>query len=161
MLFPLMIGVAAGIAIQRCFLDDEEDKCCKQKEKERVSCDAVDADKEGDVKSSIMDFINKAKQNHPEVVPRRNTAVKLLQILAGKEKEITFENFDRAKAVVEEYCGIRKLLFDEENKTVCGGEINEECPETPVLDVHKLECLTKEELILIAPKLKDLFADVG
>ena len=83
--------------------------------------------------------------------------------LEGTEKEgiISKESFDRAKAVVEEYCGIRVLEYDEKNKTVCGGEIDEECPEKPVLDAHKLEYLTKEELILIAPKLKDLFADEG
>ena len=83
--------------------------------------------------------------------------------LEGTEKEgtISRESFDRAKVVVEEYCGIRELEFDEKNKTVCGGEIDEECPEKPVLDAHKLEYLTKEELILIAPKLQDLFVDEG
>ena len=55
------------------------------------------------------------------------------------------------------HCGIRNLEYSEEGKTIYRGEINEECPETPVLDVQKLECLTKEELILIAPKLKELF----
>ena len=100
---------------------------------------------------------------HPAVVPRRTAAEKLMMKLEGSDKEdqISKETFEKTKAVVEEYCGIRKLEYNEELKTICGGEINEECPETPVLDVNKLEYLTKEELILIAPKLKDLFAAKG
>ena len=68
------------------------------------------------------------------------------------------ETFEKTKSVVEEYCGIRNLEYSEAGKTIYRGEINEECPETPVLDAAKLDCLTKEELILIAPKLKGLFA---
>ena len=64
---------------------------------------------------------------------------------------------ERTKTVVEEYCGIRKLEYDEDAKSISGGEINEECPEKPVLDMEKLKCLSKEELILIAPKLEGLF----
>ena len=161
MLFPLLIGVAAGVALERFVLAEkkEEGKGKKKKDKDDKKDDGKDSDWTG----SIKDYINKAKQNHPAAVPRRATAKKLLMKLESTEKDgtISKENFERAKAVVEEYCGICKLEYDEKNKTICGGEINEECPETPVLDVHKLEYLTKEELILIAPKLKELFKCEG
>jgi len=83
----------------------------------------------------------------------------MLMIMLADEEDgtITKEIFDRTKTVVEEYCGIRKLEYDEDAKSICGGEINEECPEKPVLDMEKLKCLSKEELILIAPKLEGLF----
>lgn len=154
MLFPLLIGVAAGVVLERCFLSDEADKGCKEKEKVKEDV------KEGveEAKSSIMDFINSAKKHHPVLLPRRGTAKKLMIMLAGEEDgTITKETFDRTKTVVEEYCGIRKLEYDEEAKSICGGEINEECPEKPVLDQEKLKCLSREELILIAPKLAGLF----
>ena len=154
MLFPLLIGVAAGVALERCFLSDEADKSCREKEKVKENV------KEGveEAKSSIMDFINSAKRHHPVLLPRRGTAKKLMIMLAGEEDgTITKEIFDRTKTVVEEYCGIRKLEYDEDAKSICGGEINEECPENPVLDMEKLKCLSKEELILIAPKLEGLF----
>ncbi len=92
------------------------------------------------------------------LLTRRGTAKKLMIMLAGEEDgTIIKEIFDRTKTVVEEYCGIRKLEYDEDAKSICGGEINEECPENPVLDMEKLKCLSKEELILIAPKLEGLF----
>jgi len=155
MLFPLVIGVATGVAIQKYLLDDET--CCKKKEKEKIVSDSGAKEKGESVKSSIMDFINNAKKQHPALGTRHASAKKLLLKLEGSEKEISKETFKQAKAVVEEYCGLRKLEYDEETKTICGGEINEECPEVPVLDSAKLDCLAKEELILIAPKLKDLF----
>ena len=154
MLFPLMVGIAAGVALERYYLSDEKKDGDKKKE-EKV-CD--DKEKQGDgVKSSIMDFINSAKRNHPAILPRRAAAKKLLLILEGGNGEISKETFERTKDVVEEYCGIRKLEYDEKAKSVCGGEINEECPETPVLSLSKLNCLTREELNLIAPKLKGLY----
>ena len=157
MLFPLVIGVAAGVAIQKYLLDDET--CCKKKEKEKKADGPGEDEKEESAKSSIMDFINNAKRKHPALGTRRAAAKKLLLKLEGTEEEgnVSRETFDRTKTVVEEYCGLRNLEYDEETKTICGGEINEECPETPVLDSAKLDCLTKEELILIAPKLKELF----
>jgi hypothetical protein len=92
------------------------------------------------------------------LLPRRGTAKKLMIMLAGEEDgTITKETFEKTKTVVEEYCGIRKLEYDENAKSVCGGEINEECPEKPVLDMEKLKCLSRDELILIAPKLAGLF----
>lgn len=154
MLFPLLIGVAAGVAMERYFLNDEADKGCREKEKVKEDM------KEGveEAKSSIMDFINSAKKHHPVLLPRRGTAKKLMIMLEGEEDgTITKESFDSTKTVVEEYCGIRKLEYDESAKSICGGEINEECPEKPVLDQEKLKCLSREELILIAPKLKGLF----
>lgn len=162
MLFPLMIGVAVGVALERYYLAEKKEEVSKDKKKKEKGEEKEDG-KESDWTGSIKDYINKAKQNHPAAVPRRATAKKLLMKLGGTEKERTIakETFDRTKAVVEEYCGICKLEYDEKNKTICGGEINEECPETPVLDVHKLEYLTKEELILIAPKLKELFENEG
>lgn len=162
MLFPLLIGVAAGVALEKYVLADGEEEC-KDKKKKRDKGGEMDDGQENDWTGSVKDYIRKAKQSHPKAVPRRATAKKLLMKLEGTEKEgtISRETFDRAKAVVEAYCGIRALEFDEKNKTVCGGEIDEECPEKPVLDANKLEYLTKEELILIAPKLKDLFADEG
>ena len=162
MLFPLMIGVGAGVALERYYLAERRSKKFWEKmEKESAKAKEVfeDGTKDTGTAESIMDFINKAKRNHPQVVPRRTTAIKIMLKLEGKEDgPISRETFDRSKAVVEEYCGIRNLEYEEMGKTIRRGEINEECPETPVLDVHKLECLTKEELILIAPKLKDLFA---
>ena len=155
MLFPLVIGVAAGVAIQKYLLDDET--CCKKKEKEKKADEPGKDEKEESAKSSIMDIINNAKRKHPALGTRRAAAKKLLLKLEGSEEEISKEAFERAKSVVEEYCGLRKLEYDEETKTICGGEINEECPEEPALDSAKLDCLAKEELILIAPKLKDLF----
>ena len=162
MLLPLLIGVAAGVALGKYVLADGEEEC-KDKKKKKDKGGEMDDGQENDWTGSVKDYIRKAKQSHPAAVPRRATAKKLLMKLEGTEKEgtISRETFDRAKAVVEEYCGIRALEYDEKNKTVCGGEIDEECPEKPVLDAHKLEYLTKEELILIAPKLKDLFADEG
>ena len=162
MLFPLMAGVAVGVALERHYLAGK-DAQSKSKERNKENPGEKDDGKEKDWTGSVKDYIRKAKQSHPAAVPRRATAKKLLMKLEGTEKEgtISRETFDRAKAVVEEYCGIRALEYDEKNKTVCGGEIDEECPEKPVLDAHKLEYLTKEELILIAPKLKDLFADEG
>lgn len=161
MLFPLLIGVAAGVALERFVLAEKKEES-KDKKKQEKGKEKED-NKESDWTGSIKDYINKAKQNHPAAVPRRATAKRLMMKLGGTEKERTIakETFDRTKAVVEEYCGICKLEYDEKNKTIFGGEINEECPETPVLDVHKLECLSKEELILIAPKLKDLFENEG
>ena len=154
MLFPLLIGVAAGVALERYYLSDEADEGCKEKEKVK---DDVKAKAE-EAKSSIMDFINSAKRHHPVLLPRRGTAKKLMIMLAGEEDgTITKEIFDRTKTVVEEYCGIRELEYDEDAKSICGGEINEECPEKPVLDMEKLKCLSKEELILIAHKLEGLF----
>lgn len=154
MLFPLLIGVAAGVALERYYLSDEADKGCKEKEKVKEDVKA----KAEEAKSSIMDFINSAKRRHPVLLPRRETAKKLMIMLASEEDgTITKEIFDRTKTVVEEYCGIRKLEYDEDAKSICGGEINEECPEKPVLDMEKLKCLSKEELILIAPKLEGLF----
>ena len=142
MLFPLLIGVAAGVALERCFLKDEADNGCKEKEKVKEEV----KEKAEEAKSSIMDFINSAKKHHPVLLPRRGTAKKLMIMLAGEEDgTITKETFDRTKTVVEEYCGIRKLEYDEAVKSICGGEINEECPES------------REELILIAPKLKGMF----
>ena len=160
MLFPLLIGVAAGVALERYYLA-EKDAECKAKEKKKDEPKAKEEEKKNEQTSSIMDFINKAKQRHPAVVPRRIAAKKLMMKLEGsdKEEQISKETFEKTKAVVEEYCGIRKLEYDEEEKTVCGGEIDEECPETPILDSAKLDCLTKAEVILIAPKLKDLFMD--
>lgn len=159
MLFPLMIGVGAGVALERCYLE----KCRRKKfweEMERKYEKVKEEEAKGDgTGESIMDYINKAKRSHPQVVPRRTAAIKTMLKLEGKEDgSISREMFEKAKTVVEEYCGIRNLEYEEICKTIRRGEINEECPETPVLDVHKLECLTKEELILIAPKLKDLFA---
>ena len=155
MLFPLLIGVAAGVAIQN-FLSDDDAKGCKKKDKLN---DNVVTGEEGECngKGSIMDFINEAKKHHPALRIRQAAAEKLMLKLEGAEDEITKETFARSKAVVEEYCGLRKLEYDEEDKTICGGEINEDCPENPTLDSAKLDCLTKEELILIAPKLKDMF----
>ncbi len=158
MLFPLLIGVAAGVALERCFLSDEEDKGRKEKEKFKEDV------KEGveEAKSSIMDFINSAKRHHPVLLPRRGAAKKLMILLEGEEAGIiTKDTFDRTKTVVEEYCGIRKLEYDEDAKSICGGEINEECPEKPVLDLEKLKCLSREELILIAPKLAGMFKTEG
>lgn len=152
MLFPLLIGVAAGVALERYYLS--EDKDCKEKEKVKEDVKA----KAEDAKSSIMDFINSAKRNHPVLLPRHGAAKKLMLLLEGDgDGTITKETFERTKTVVEEYCGIRKLEYDEGAKSICGGEINEECPEKPVLDQDKLKCLSREELILIAPKLEGLF----
>ena len=154
MLFPLLIGVAAGVALERCFLSDEADKGCKEKEKVKEDVKA----KAEETKSSIMDFINSAKRHHPVLLPRRGAAKKLMLLLEGDgDGSITKETFEKTKTVVEEYCGIRKLEYDENAKSVCGGEINEECPEKPVLDLEKLKCLSREELILIAPKLAGMF----
>lgn len=153
MLFPLLIGVAAGVALERNYLSDEADKGCKKKEKVKEDV----KEKAEEAKSSIMDFINSAKRRHPVLIPRRNAAKELMLMLEGSDEGITKETFDRTKTVVEEYCGIRELEYDESSKSVCGGEINEECPEKPVLDTKKLECLSKAELILIAPKLDGLF----
>ncbi len=164
MLFPLMIGVGAGVALERYYLAERRikkywEKMGKEAEKAEKSFD--DAKNSGGTES-IMDYINKAKKSHPQVVPRRAAATMLMKKLAGKEDgSISQETFEKAKAVVEEYCGIRNLEYDNEGGTIRRGEINEECPETPVLDVRKLICLTKEELILIAPKLKNLFVDVA
>ena len=162
MLLPLLIGVAAGVALGKYVLADEKEGC-KDKKKKKDDPGEKDDGKENDWTGSVKDYIRKAKQSHPAAVPRRATAKKLLMMLEGTEKEgtISRESFDRAKAVVEEYCGIRKLEYDEKNKTICGGEIDEGCPENPVLDAHKLEYLTTEELILIAPKLQDLFVNEG
>lgn len=165
MLFPLMVGVGAGVALERYYLAERRIK----KYWEKMGKKAAKAEKsfDDDAKNSvgtesIMDYINKAKKNHPQVVPRRAAATMLMKKLAGKEDgSISQETFEKAKAVVEEYCGIRNLEYDNEGGSIRRGEINEECPEKPVLDVRKLICLTKEELILIAPKLKDLFADVA
>ncbi len=151
MLFPLLIGVAAGVALERYYLSEDIDSKEKEKVKEDVKAKAEET------KRSIMDFINFAKRHHPVLLPRRNAAKKLMLMLEGSDEGITKETFDRTKAVVEEYCGIRKLEYDEGSKSICGGEINEECPEKPVLDMNKLECLSKAELILIAPKLEGLF----
>ena len=161
MLFPLMIGVGAGVALERYYLAERR----IEKYWEKMKKEAAKAEKsfDDDVKNSggtesIMDYINKAKKSHPQVVPRRAAAIMLMKKLEGKKDgSITQETFEKAKAVVEEYCGIRNLEYTEAGKTIYRGEINEECPETPVLDAAKLECLTKEELILIAPKLKELF----
>lgn len=154
MLFPLLIGVAAGVALERYYLNDEAEKSCKEKEKVNEDVKA----KSEEIRSSIMDFINSAKRHHPVLLPRRGTAKKLMIMLAGEEDgTITKETFEKTKTVVEEYCGIRKLEYDENAKSVCGGEINEECPEKPVLDMEKLKCLSREELTLIAPKLAGLF----
>lgn len=154
MLFPLLIGVAAGVALERYYLSDEADKSCKEKEKVNEDVKA----KSEEIRSSIMDFINSAKRHHPVLLPRRSAANKLMMLLEGDgEGTITKETFEKTKTVVEEYCGIRKLEYDEGTKSVCGGEINEECPEKPVLDLEKLKCLGREELILIAPKLAGLF----
>lgn len=154
MLFPLLIGVAAGVALERYYLSDEADKDCKEKEKVKEDV----KEKAEEAKSSIMDFINSAKRHHPVLLPRRGAAKKLMLLLEGDgDGTITKETFEKTKTVVEEYCGIRKLEYDENAKSVCGGEINEECPEKPVLDMEKLKCLNREELILIAPKLSGLF----
>ena len=161
MLFPLMVGVGAGVALERYYLAKRRSKNFwekMKKETEKKQKPIEDEAKDGKSAESIMDFINKAKKNHPQVVPRREAAVMLMKKLEGKEDgTISQETFEKAKAVVEEYCGIRNLEYSEAGKTIYRGEINEECPETPVLDAAKLDCLTKEELILIAPKLKDLF----
>ena len=154
MLFPLLIGVAAGVALERYYLSDEADEGCKEKEKVKEDVKA----KAEEAKSSIMDFINSAKRHHPVLLPRRSAAKKLMLLLEGDgDGTITKETFEKTKDVVEEYCGIRKLEYDENAKSVCGGEINEECPEKPVLDMEKLKCLSPDELILIAPKLTGLF----
>lgn len=154
MLFPLLIGVAAGVALERYYLSDEVNTSCKEKEKVKEDVKA----KAEETKSSIMDFINSAKRHHPVLLPRRSAAKKLMLLLEGDGNgTITKETFESTHAVVEEYCGIRKLEYDENAKSVCGGEINEECPEKPVLDIEKLKCLSREELILIAPKLAGLF----
>ena len=154
MLFPLLIGVAAGVVLERCFLNDEADNGCKEKEKVKEEV----KEKAEEAKSSIMDFINSAKKHHPVLLPRRGAAKKLMLLLEGDgDGTITKETFEKTQDVVEEYCGIRKLEYDENAKSVCGGEINEECPEKPVLDIEKLKCLSREELILIAPKLAGLF----
>ena len=154
MLFPLLIGVAAGVALERYYLNDEADKSCKEKENVKEDVKA----KSEEIRSSIMDFINSAKRHHPVLLPRRSAAKKLMLLLEGDgDGTITKETFEKTKDVVEEYCGIRKLEYDENAKSVCGGEINEECPEKPVLDIEKLKCLSREELILIAPKLTGLF----
>ena len=151
MLFPLLIGVAAGVALERYYLSEDIDSKEKENVKEDVKAKAEET------KRSIMDFINFAKRHHPVLLPRRNAAKKLMLMLEGSDEGITKEIFDRTKSVAEEYCGIRKLEYDEGSKSICGGEINEECPEKPVLDMNKLECLSKAELILIAPKLEGLF----
>jgi hypothetical protein len=133
-----------------------------EKEAAKEKSKYEDGAKSSETAESIMDYINKAKKNHPQVAPRRTAAIKTMLKLEGKEDgPISREIFDKTKAVVEEYCGIRNLEYEEAGKTICRGEIDEDCPETPVLDVRKLNCLTKEELILIAPKLKDLFANTG
>ena len=161
MLFPLMVGVGAGVALERYYLAKHRskkpwEKMKKDAEKKQT---VEDEAKNGKTAESIMDYINKAKKSHPQVVPRREAAALLMKKLEGQEDgTISQETFEKAKAVVEEYCGIRNLEYTESGKTIYRGEINEECPETPILDVQKLECLTKEELILIAPKLKNLFA---
>ena len=139
MLFPLLIGVAAGVALGKYVLADEKE--CKDKKKKKDDPGEKDDGEENDWTGSVKDYIRKAKQSHPAAVPRRATAKKLMMKLEGTDKEglISKESFDRAKAVVEEYCCIRVLEYD----------------------AHKLEYLTKEELILIAPKLQDLFVDEG
>lgn len=160
MLVPLMVGVGAGVALERYYLAKRRSKNFWEKMKkdaEKNQNAFEDDEKDGKTAESIMDYINKAKKSHPLVVPRREAAMKLMKKLEGKEETISQETFEKTKSVVEEYCGIRNLEYSEEGKTIYRGEINEECPETPVLDVQKLECLTKEELILIAPKLKELF----
>ena len=165
MLFPLMVCVGAGVALERYYLAERRirkylEKTGKDAEKAEKRFD--DAAKNSGGTESIMDYINIAKKTHPQVVPRRKAATILMQKLAGKEDgSISQETFEKTKAVVEEYCGIRNLEYDSFGGSIRRGEINEECPETPVLDVRKLNCLTKEELILIAPKLKDLFVDIA
>ena len=162
MLFPLMVGVGAGVALERYYFAKQRSKKIWEKMKkdaEKNQNSVEDDEKDGKTAESIMDYINKAKKSHPLVVPRREAAMKLMKKLEGKEeKTISQETFEKTKSVVEEYCGIRNLEYSEAGKTIYRGEINEECPETPVLDAAKLDCLTKEELILIAPKLKGLFA---
>ena len=162
MLFPLMVGLSAGVALERYCLAKRRSKKFWEKMKkdtEKKQNPVEDEAKDGKTTESIMDYINKAKKSHPQVVPRREAAAMLMKKLERKEDgTISQETFEKTKSVVEEYCGIRNLEYSEAGKTIYRGEINEECPETPVLDVKKLECLTKEELILIAPKLKDLFA---
>ena len=161
MLFPLMVGVGAGVALERYYLAKRRSKNFWEKIKKETGKKqkpVEDEAKGGKSAESIMDFINKAKKNHPQVVPRREAAAMLMKKLEGKEDgTISQETFEKTKAIVEEYCGIRNLEYSEAGKTIYRGEINEECPETPVLDAAKLDCLTKDELILIAPKLKDLY----
>ena len=162
MLFPLMVGVGAGVALERYYLAKRRSKKFwekMEKDAEKKQNSVEDETKDGVTTESIMDYINKAKKSHPQVVPRREAAALLMKKLEGQEDgTISQETFEKTKVVVEEYCGIRNLEYTEAGKTIYRGEINEECPETPILDVQKLECLTKEELILIAPKLKNLFA---
>ena len=161
MLFPLMIGVGAGVALERYYLAKRRSKKFweRMKKDTKIKQNPVeDEEKDGKSAESIMDYINEAKKSHPQVVPRREAAVMLMKKLEGKEDgTISQETFEKTKTVVEEYCGIRNLEYSEVGKTIYRGEINEECPETPVLDAAKLDCLTKDELILIAPKLKDLY----
>ena len=165
MLFPLMVGMASGVVLERYYLAKRRrEKFWKKMENESKKTErpVEDEAKDGETTESIMDYINKAKKNHPQVVPRREAATMLMRMLEGKEDgTFSHETFERAKVVVEEYCGIRNLEYEEAGKTIYHGEIDEGCPETPVLDVQKLKCLSKEELILIAPKLKDLFKEVA
>ena len=162
MLFPLMVGVGAGVTLERYYLAERRSKKLWEKMKKEATKEKSNYKDGAKDSESIMDYINRAKRSHPQVRPRRTAAIKIMMILEGKENgSISRKTFEKAKAVVEEYCGIRNLKYEELGETILGGEINEECPEKPVLDVHKLECLTKEELILIAPKLKDLFANVA
>ena len=103
MLFPLMAGVAVGVALERHYLAGK-DAQSKSKERNKENPGEKDDGKEKDWTGSVKDYIRKAKQSHPAAVPRRATAKKLLMMLEGTEKEgtISRESFDRAKAVVEE-----------------------------------------------------------
>ena len=105
MLFPLLIGVAAGVALERYYLSDEADKGCKEKEKVKEDVKA----KAEEAKSSIMDFINSAKRRHPVLLPRRETAKKLMIMLAGAEDGTITATTETAIINIECICALRCL----------------------------------------------------
>lgn len=62
MLLPLLIGVAAGVALERYFLEDKNAEC-KAKEKKKDEPKAKAEEKESERISSIMDFIKVTRKN--------------------------------------------------------------------------------------------------
>ena len=162
MLVPVLVGLAAGMAIHSFLFDNEVTEDCKEEEVKEEKPQIYTENYDNDPKISFADSIKLLKRSHPLISPRRGAAKIFMIIFENgywdEDNPVTRisskDTFDRCKELAEKYCGIRNLNYRE--GILIGGEIDETCPVKPKFMLEEEPCPTAEELVQRYPELKVL-----
>ena len=162
MLFPVLAGVAVGLAVHSFFFDDEALGGCQKEDIKEETKKIYKENYDDDPKISFMDSINLLKRSHPLISSRQGAAKVFMIIFENgywdEDNPVTRihceDTFDKCKEFAEKYCGIRNLKYTE--GILFGGEIDETCPVKPKFMLEEGPCPTAEELVCRYPELKVL-----